>query len=410
MALDVASAVELLGPRRQRAALSPGARRGEQRRRARAADADRPHLRPAAQLRRGAADPRRHRARDRARRGAAAGALSPRARPHLCLARPPAAGDHARGEGEGPVGLHPGVREGEGRPARLPRGRRAAHDEQVDAEPADQLAWDEKALAYMEASSQEEAKKWEGSLRNNLGYAYHLAGRYDEAIAQFRLSLAAYERSGRAANARIAHWMIARTLRFQGKRRRRSRSSCASSASGTRPESRIPMSTRSWKSSTATPATASGPKPTPRSCGRPGRRDDAGPDRLRGRVPRSAVAALARGLRVRRRRDRPASAGGDATTSSRRCCRRTASPSPCSPRGWSASSPRRRSRWRSCMCRSGCIGKASAPGCSISPRPAPAAASGCMPSHATFAPAASTRSTASSSSNAASSRRGSSMT
>ena len=69
----------------------------------------------------------------------------------------------------------------------------------------------------MEASSQEEAKKWEGSLRNNLGYAYHLAGRYDEALAQFRLSLAAHERSGRAANVRIAHWMIARTLRFQGK-------------------------------------------------------------------------------------------------------------------------------------------------------------------------------------------------
>jgi tetratricopeptide (TPR) repeat protein len=87
----------------------------------------------------------------------------------------------------------------------------------VDAEPADQIAWDLKALAYLEASTQEEAKKWEGSLRNNLGYAYHLAGRYDEALAQFRLSSAAYERTGRAANVRIAHWMIARTLRFQGK-------------------------------------------------------------------------------------------------------------------------------------------------------------------------------------------------
>ena len=88
---------------------------------------------------------------------------------------------------------------------------------EVDSEPADQLAWDEKALAYMQASTQDEAKKWEGSLRNNLGYAYHLAGRYDEALVQFRLSLAAHQRSGRAAAARIAHWMIARTLRFQGK-------------------------------------------------------------------------------------------------------------------------------------------------------------------------------------------------
>lgn len=87
----------------------------------------------------------------------------------------------------------------------------------VDPAPAEQLAWNEKALAYLEASSQAEAKGWEGSLRNNVGYAYHLAGRYDEAIAQFRLSLAAHERQGRAANARIAHWMIARTLRFQGK-------------------------------------------------------------------------------------------------------------------------------------------------------------------------------------------------
>jgi tetratricopeptide (TPR) repeat protein len=87
----------------------------------------------------------------------------------------------------------------------------------VDTEPAAQLAWNEKALAYLDRSTQQEAKKWEGPLRNNVGYAYHLAGRYDEAIAQFRLSLAAYERAGRADDVRIAHWMIARTLRHQGK-------------------------------------------------------------------------------------------------------------------------------------------------------------------------------------------------
>lgn len=87
----------------------------------------------------------------------------------------------------------------------------------VDAAPEAQLAWNEKAIAYMEASSQDEAKKWEGSLRNNVGYAYHLAGRYDEAIAQYRLSLAAHEREGRPANVRIAWWMIASTLRAQGK-------------------------------------------------------------------------------------------------------------------------------------------------------------------------------------------------
>jgi tetratricopeptide (TPR) repeat protein len=83
----------------------------------------------------------------------------------------------------------------------------------VDVDPAEQLAWNEKAIAYMEQSTQPEARKWEGSLRNNVGHAHRLLGNHDEALAQFRLSLAAYEREGRAANVRIAHWMIARTLR-----------------------------------------------------------------------------------------------------------------------------------------------------------------------------------------------------
>ncbi len=87
----------------------------------------------------------------------------------------------------------------------------------VDTEPSGQLKWDLEALAYMEASSRPEAKKWEGSLRNNVGYANHLLGNYDEALAQYRLSLAAHERANRPANVRIAHWMIARTLRAQGR-------------------------------------------------------------------------------------------------------------------------------------------------------------------------------------------------
>lgn len=41
----------------------------------------------------------------------------------------------------------------------------------VDTQAKDQLDWNLKALAYMEGSSQLEARKWEGSLRNNVGYA-----------------------------------------------------------------------------------------------------------------------------------------------------------------------------------------------------------------------------------------------
>jgi tetratricopeptide (TPR) repeat protein len=87
----------------------------------------------------------------------------------------------------------------------------------ADTDPAAQLDWDLKAIAYMEASDQPDAKGWEASLRNNVGYAKHLLGEYDEALRQFRLSLAAHERRGNAYAVRIAHWMIARTLRVQKK-------------------------------------------------------------------------------------------------------------------------------------------------------------------------------------------------
>jgi tetratricopeptide (TPR) repeat protein len=83
----------------------------------------------------------------------------------------------------------------------------------VDTDPADQLAWNYKALAYLEQSSQPDTRKWEASLRNNIGHANRLLGNYDEALKQFRLSLPAYERAGSPAEVRIAHWMIARTLR-----------------------------------------------------------------------------------------------------------------------------------------------------------------------------------------------------
>lgn len=85
----------------------------------------------------------------------------------------------------------------------------------VDTEPAQQLAWNERALAYLEQSTQPDAKRWEASLRNNVGYARHLAGDYDEALRQYQLSLAAHERAGNASNVRIAHWMIASTYRAQ---------------------------------------------------------------------------------------------------------------------------------------------------------------------------------------------------
>jgi tetratricopeptide (TPR) repeat protein len=87
----------------------------------------------------------------------------------------------------------------------------------VDSAPAEQLRWGLQALAVMEASSQPAAQQWEGSLRNNVGYALHQLGRYGEALAQFELALAWRERTGSAESIRVARWMVAWTLRFLGR-------------------------------------------------------------------------------------------------------------------------------------------------------------------------------------------------
>ena len=41
--------------------------------------------------------------------------------------------------------------------------------------------------------------------------------RYDEALADFKLLLAAREKQGRPGGIRIAHWFIAKTQRLQGR-------------------------------------------------------------------------------------------------------------------------------------------------------------------------------------------------
>ena len=87
----------------------------------------------------------------------------------------------------------------------------------VDRTPADELKWADQALAVLAASTQADAKGWEASLRNNRGYALQQLRRYDEALSEFKLALAARERQGKPRGIRIAHWMIASTLRQMGR-------------------------------------------------------------------------------------------------------------------------------------------------------------------------------------------------
>jgi tetratricopeptide (TPR) repeat protein len=83
----------------------------------------------------------------------------------------------------------------------------------VDTEPADQLKWGQQALAIAQASSQPAAKKWEASLRNNIGYALYQLGRYEEALDQFKQAVVLREKGEDVQATRIAHWMVGWTLR-----------------------------------------------------------------------------------------------------------------------------------------------------------------------------------------------------
>ena len=82
----------------------------------------------------------------------------------------------------------------------------------VDPAPVDQLQWGEQALAVVLASSQPEARRWEASVRNNLGYALHQLGRYPEALSQFEQAVLVRRQGSDAPALRVAQWMVAWTL------------------------------------------------------------------------------------------------------------------------------------------------------------------------------------------------------
>jgi tetratricopeptide (TPR) repeat protein len=87
----------------------------------------------------------------------------------------------------------------------------------VDTTPADGLRWGREALAIVEASDQPAARRWQASIRHNIGHALHQLGRHDEALVEFERALALREAAGQPAATRVARWMIARTWRAQGR-------------------------------------------------------------------------------------------------------------------------------------------------------------------------------------------------
>ena len=86
----------------------------------------------------------------------------------------------------------------------------------VDAPPGEQ-AWHRRALDLADTSPDPDARRWRGSLWNNIGWARFEAGDLGGALAAFETALDARREQGKPRETRIAEWCVARCLRALGR-------------------------------------------------------------------------------------------------------------------------------------------------------------------------------------------------
>lgn len=99
----------------------------------------------------------------------------------------------------------------------------AAHMLGIVEKPSRALVWNEKAIAEAEASTDELARGWLGSLYNNVGWVHHDQESYQKALLMFmkaldeRVSQLLNENSPKnRENLHIARWCVARCFRSLG--------------------------------------------------------------------------------------------------------------------------------------------------------------------------------------------------
>ena len=78
--------------------------------------------------------------------------------------------------------------------------------------------WAHRGMALAEASTDARTHRWLIALHNNLGWLHHDAGRYPEALTEFKAADAAAQAHGSEEQQQIARWAIARALRSLGRR------------------------------------------------------------------------------------------------------------------------------------------------------------------------------------------------
>jgi len=89
----------------------------------------------------------------------------------------------------------------------------AAHMLGIVTAGQESLDWNEKAIAMAANATDARARKWRGSLLNNIGWTYHDMSRYPEALQCFGEAVSFQETYGAPQRIRIARWAVARCLR-----------------------------------------------------------------------------------------------------------------------------------------------------------------------------------------------------
>jgi tetratricopeptide (TPR) repeat protein len=92
----------------------------------------------------------------------------------------------------------------------------AAHMLGIMDPPDDAIEWNHRALEYAQASADPAARRWVGTLKNNLGWVYHRLHRYDEALELFQELVDHFADAGQPSRERIARYSVAKTLRLMG--------------------------------------------------------------------------------------------------------------------------------------------------------------------------------------------------
>ncbi len=93
----------------------------------------------------------------------------------------------------------------------------AAHMMAIVEEGAEAVRWNELALDYARSSEDPRAKRWKGSLLNNLGWTYHERGDFQYALTLFKEALAFRREEEKEPEIDVAEWCVARTLRSLGR-------------------------------------------------------------------------------------------------------------------------------------------------------------------------------------------------